>query len=89
MKTYKINITGKVQGVFFRANTLRVAQSLLLKGIVKNCKNGNVEILAQGNIDSIFELINWCKKGPKLAKVSDVIYEEIASQNFNDFRIEN
>ena len=65
-------ISGKVQGVFYRASCQEVAQRLGLTGWVKNLSGGNVEVLAQGEKEKIEKLIQWCKKGPPGAMVSDV-----------------
>ena len=65
-------ISGKVQGVFYRASCQEVAQVLGLTGWVKNLQDGNVEVLAQGEKEKIEKLIEWCKKGPSGAKVSGV-----------------
>ncbi len=65
-------IVGKVQGVFYRASCLEVAQELGLTGWVKNLLDGNVEVLAQGEKEKIEKLIEWCRKGPQGAKVSSV-----------------
>lgn len=87
MKTIKILIRGKVQGVFYRATALKNAKSLSINGVVKNCLNGDVEIIAEGNIDKIDDFLNWCKKGPPMAKVSEVFTEEIERMNFKEFKI--
>ena len=71
-------ISGKVQGVFYRASCQEVAQRLGLTGWVENLQNENVEVLAQGEKEKIEKLIEWCKKGPAGARVSDL---EIKYQN--------
>lgn len=65
-------VTGKVQGVFFRASTLERAQSLNLTGWVKNLPDGSVEILAEGTRYALEDLVAWCRQGPSEAEVSDV-----------------
>ena len=65
-------ISGNVQGVFYRASCQDVAVKYGLKGWVKNLPNGQVEVLAQGNKQQIEQLIEWCKKGPPHADVTDV-----------------
>ena len=67
-----ITVSGRVQGVFFRMYTQREANSLNLKGWVRNLPNGNVEIVAQGQKEDIERLIKWCRKGPPLAQVNNV-----------------
>lgn len=81
-------ISGRVQGVFYRASCQEVAESYGLKGYVKNSPTGEVEVLAQGEKEKIEKLIEWCKKGPPGARVSEVetIWENL-SQNLIDFLI--
>jgi len=71
-------ISGRVQGVWFRANTRDKATQLGLKGWVKNTSDGNVEAVFEGEKDKVKEMISWCHVGPKLAKVVEVKvnYEE-------------
>jgi len=64
-----ITVEGLVQGVFFRANTRKVAESLMLTGWVKNLPDGRVEILAEGPSGKIEEFVHWCQKGPPFARV--------------------
>ena len=71
-KQLLITVKGKVQGVFFRATTRDKAESLSLKGWVKNNSDGTVNILAQGNQEKIDQFLNWCKEGPQSAKVENI-----------------
>ena len=81
-------ISGKVQGVFYRASCEEVAQSLGLKGWVCNLPTGQVEVLAQGEKEKVEKLITWCKKGPLDAKVNDVKVEwEDIKEKFSGFSI--
>jgi len=68
----EILVTGKVQGVFYRAHTKRFALELELKGYVQNQEDGSVKIIAQGTKPRIKELELWCNQGPKLAAVKTV-----------------
>jgi acylphosphatase len=72
MNAILLKITGKVQGVFFRSETKKRADELELKGWVKNCSDGTVEVFAQGDEAELNELEKWCAKGPPMAKVDDV-----------------
>jgi len=60
--TVHLTISGKVQGVFFRASARDMALTLEIRGWVKNTSEGNVEILANGNDISIMQFIAWCRK---------------------------
>jgi acylphosphatase len=69
-----ITIYGRVQGVFFRDFVQHHATILQLTGYVQNLSNGNtVEILAEGPIEKLNELIGHVKVGPSAAKVEDVM----------------
>src|SRR4051812_50067418 len=72
-------ITGKVQGVSFRAFTYESATDLKLKGWVRNLSNGQVEIVAEGPTPAVDKLLEQVKKGPKFARV-DAVKETPADQ---------
>lgn len=73
MKAFKIIVKGRVQGVYFRAFTQKMAKKLAIYGTVKNCPDGSVEIIAIAEQAAMEKFIQWCHKGPLLAKVSEVI----------------
>ncbi len=68
----QIFVSGLVQGVFFRDSTRHKANELNLKGGVRNCRDGRVEVQALGEEDAVQSLIKWLKIGPKYAKVSTI-----------------
>jgi acylphosphatase len=76
MRRVHLIVYGRVQGVFFRHNTKKIADKLNLKGWVRNNPDNSVEIVAEGNENAIDNLINWCRKGPIGAKVEKVDIEE-------------
>ena len=78
VQAIKVQVEGKVQGVYFRASTAKKATSLGLLGWVRNLENGRVELLAQGTPEALDQLLQWCQKGPVLARVVNV-YHELAS----------
>lgn len=84
----KAHVVGKVQGVGFRAETKFLALRLHLTGYVQNCADGSVEIVAQGNKNSLQELIQKLKIGFKNQSIEDIKLEfykpEIA---YGDFQI--
>ena len=65
-------VTGDVQGVFYRASTLEQAQSLGVKGTVRNLADGSVEIVAKGSPEAVENLVRWAHRGPPDAKVKAV-----------------
>ncbi len=81
-------VSGRVQGVFFRHNTLKKAKNLGLKGWVRNTENGKVEAVFEGDKEKIEKMLEWIKVGPPLAKVEnlEVKWEEFKGE-FKDFKI--
>lgn len=69
-------VSGKVQGVFYRASTAERARALNITGYAKNLPDGCVEVLACGDEAKVRELIDWLWKGPPAAKVGGVAIEE-------------
>ncbi|MCX8030796.1 MAG: acylphosphatase [Thermodesulfovibrionales bacterium] len=81
-------IEGKVQGVFFRAFTKEVADSLGLKGWVRNLPNRKVEAVFEGNKEDIETAISRCYIGPPMSMVINIdIRWEDKVEGFSDFRI--
>jgi acylphosphatase len=80
-------ISGDVQGVGFRQYTKYQANKLNVKGWIKNLPNGNVEGMFTGERKNLETLIEFCWKGPFLAKVENVKIEEIPDKDFEDFQI--
>jgi acylphosphatase len=84
----RLIISGRVQGVFFRASTLEEALGLGLSGWVRNLPDGGVEVLAEGEGSNIQKLIDWCHHGPPYAQVALVeVSEESYSGEFNGFHV--
>jgi acylphosphatase len=70
-------VSGRVQGVFFRASTQQEAQRLGLAGYARNLRDGRVEVLACGPHPQVEELCAWLSAGPTHAQVSDVNCEAV------------
>lgn len=88
MRRVHLLVYGRVQGIFFRHNTKKMADRLNLKGWVKNNPNNTLEIVAEGDDEAIDTLINWCRKGPIGAKVEKVEIKENDFKNeFNNFTV--
>lgn len=87
VKRVHVLIKGKVQGVGFRASTRRRAKNLELAGWVKNRDSGDVEAVFEGSKESINEMLDWCKKGPSLAKVVDVKVEDEEPKVLESFEV--
>lgn len=70
-------VTGRVQGVWYRASTQRQAQALGLGGHAVNLPDGSVEVLACGDATALERLRTWLWQGPPAAEVVDVQCESI------------
>jgi acylphosphatase len=81
----RFTIKGRVQGVFFRDSTRRVAISLALSGHAINLENGDVEVLACGESSAIDRLAEWLRDGPRMAEVAAVIESETTWQDLRGF----
>lgn len=85
----RCTISGKVQGVFFRANTQKQAQKLGITGWVRNLPTGEVEALICGEEDALLAMQDWLAKGPVLAQVTRVeVVEEVDAENCATFEID-
>ena len=82
-----IYISGRVQGVGFRAFTRNQAATFDIKGWVKNLSDGRVELVIQGEKSKVKAMINKVKEGPSFARVDDIEINDEKSENFNDFKI--
>jgi acylphosphatase len=88
MKRMRVFISGRVQGVFFRAYTRETAMSLNLTGWVRNLYDGSVEAVFEGDDTNVQSMLEWCKKGPPHSVVRHVdASEEPYTGEFRDFRI--
>lgn len=87
MQAYKIWVSGKVQGVFFRKFTQEKAQALGLDGFVQNLNDGRVYMEVEGAAAKIDELISWCDTGSPQASVKSVRYEKTNSWGHPSFYI--
>ncbi len=82
-----IIVKGRVQGVFFRKYTKQKAKELNIKGWVRNLPDDRVEIMAQGDEKNLQQFLEWCKRGPANATVTNVTAEETSTESFTDFSI--
>jgi acylphosphatase len=71
-KTVKATIRGLVQGVGYRDWARRQALAIGLKGYVRNRRDGSVELVVCGSEESVETMLNLCRKGPRLAGVTDI-----------------
>ena len=88
MKGVHVFISGRVQGVFFRAATQRMAKDFNLTGWVRNMVDGRVEAVFEGDDENMDKMLEWCHIGPPAARVEEVLTEEEPyTGEFRDFNI--
>lgn len=78
-------VSGKVQGVAYRANTEDAAKSRALDGWVRNLNDGRVEAVFEGPRPTVEEMVEWCETGSPVADVSDVTVEYEDPRGTNGF----
>ena len=78
--TRRLRISGRVQGVFFRESMRQRAEQLKVTGWVRNCADGTVGAIAQGDAFEVGRLIEWAQRGPDAAKVDRVEIESIEDE---------
>ncbi|MBK1650420.1 acylphosphatase [Rhabdochromatium marinum] len=74
---YRCLISGRVQGVFFRASTREQAERFGVTGHARNCPDGRVEVLACGAPEAVESLRAWLAQGPPQARVDDLSCEPL------------
>jgi len=80
----RVRVTGRVQGVGFRYHTCEQARGRALTGWVRNAADGSVEAEFQGADDAVNDMVAWCRRGPRTARVDSVTpmpCEERASES--------
>jgi acylphosphatase len=87
MRRIRAIVSGRVQGVSYRASTAAKATQLGLVGWVRNDDDGTVELEAEGEDDQIAALVAWCHDGPPHAVVSRVAVEELALSGGDRFDV--
>ena len=85
MRSVRLRITGRVQGVGYRAWMMRQASAIGLRGWVRNRADGSVEALVTGEDDRIAAMIEACREGPFGARVIDVEITDAADDGSSGF----
>jgi len=87
-KAVHVIVSGRVQGVCFRMETMKAAVRMDVAGWVKNRPDGTVEGVFEGAAENVDALVNWCKRGPRMASVSEVAVRDVNyTGEFTDFFI--
>ena len=84
----EVIVYGRVQGVFFRQSTVEMARAIGLTGRVRNCPDGTVAAIFEGDRDKVKEAVAWCHQGPPAARVSNVQVDwQKSRDDFDSFKI--
>jgi acylphosphatase len=82
-------VRGRVQGVFFRKSTVETAVRLGLSGWVRNRRDGTVETEAEGPEEAVEAFLAFCREGPELARVEEVLVAHHPPRGDVGFKVEN
>jgi acylphosphatase len=83
----RVRATGRVQGVFFRADAQARAQSLGLAGWIRNNRDGSVEAAFEGEEERVESMVEWCRRGPSGAHVDGLEVEPEEPQGDSGFQV--
>jgi acylphosphatase len=87
MKQVHVRVSGRVQGVFFRAEARSRAESLGLSGWIRNEPDGSVAAVFAGEPERVDSMVEWCRRGPAGARVDEVEVTERADESGDGFRV--
>lgn len=87
MVRYRVLVTGRVQGVYFRDSCRRMAREHGVRGWVRNLPDGRVEAVFEGPSDDVHRLVEWVRDGPEWAVVVDVAVQAEEPQGLDTFLI--
>ena len=83
----RVIVSGRVQNVWFRASTAKQAARAGVSGWVRNLADGRVEAVLEGSEDAVREMIDFCSRGPELARVDRIDVLEEPPENLEGFKI--
>lgn len=84
-----IKVYGRVQGVFFRHSARLKAEELGLRGFARNETDGSVALTAEGEEETLRKFLEWCRRGPPLARVDEIKIEwQETTEKFKRFEIQ-
>lgn len=87
MRRVRVLVSGRVQGVFFRASCAERAAELDLSGWIRNVPDGDVEAVFEGTDSAVERIVRWCRDGPPLARVDRIDVVDEAPTGGSGFRI--
>jgi acylphosphatase len=83
----RVVVHGSVQGVFYRDTTRRKAESRGVRGWVRNCADGTVEALFEGEADAVDSMVAFAREGPRGARVERADVSDVAPEGLERFEI--
>lgn len=84
----RVQVSGRVQGVWFRDSCRREAERRQVGGWVRNLRDGRVEAVFEGPEDAVAAMVDWCRRGPRRARVDHVeVVEEDDLEGFAAFDV--
>jgi acylphosphatase len=86
-KRVQVSVSGRVQGVFYRAECAREARARGVGGHVRNMPDGSVQAVFEGDDDAVDAMVAWCRHGPEWASVDGVDVGEQSPAGEAEFRI--
>jgi len=87
MVRYRVLVSGLVQGVGFRDSCRRTAERQGVSGWVRNLRDGSVEAVFEGPADAVDTLLDWSRRGPRFAEVTDVSVQAEPPEGISGFQI--
>ena len=87
MIRYRVLISGRVQGVAYRDSCRRVAEQHGVTGWVRNLPDGSVEAVFEGRSADVGRLVEWSRRGPRLAEVADVRVHAEEPEGISGFQV--
>jgi acylphosphatase len=87
VKRVRVRVSGRVQGVFYRATCARLARDAGLGGHVRNLPDGRVEAVFEGPGPDVDRLVEWCRTGPEMARVDEVEIVAEQARGDQEFRV--
>lgn len=84
---YRVFVSGRVQGVFFRDTCRQIAEEHGVSGWVRNLPDGRVEAVFEGTKDDVQKLVDWTRHGPRRAAVADVWVRQEQPEGLDTFQV--
>ncbi len=81
--SYIAHLSGKVQGVYFRASSQQMAIELGLSGYARNLADGGVEVMVSGDKNNVNKILEWLTHGPSEAEVDKIELKQVELQEYS------